>query len=793
MKPKTNPFVVLTLVYLFLAISTLANKNPGIITGSIIQKENSKPVPYANVALLDNHTHQIVTGIISDANGQFTLENIAFNRYELQISFLGFEKKTINLQVNAQNNPLKIGRVILKRSAEQLDEVVVAEERLKGKQEVDRTIYTVNDKIQQTAKDGLDILKHIPGVSVDFQDNVTLEGTGNILYLVNDIPRDQQFVAQLNPGDFNKVEIITNPGVEYDADVDAVINIILKKRPKGGRGGLTLTLADPHKIASNHRGNIEYGGEKFRVFASDRLNYQSYKAYSKQKTRITNNGDITDFTQTGEGYASWLRNSTNYGIDFFINDKNTLNIYGDAYVYVRNQDEFNEQGTETINNELTRKFNLINDQKDIGRGLYNSLYYKHKFNDKGHQITSQFNYYNYKASGNHQYDYRYTYLDSILPQPFELSRNEETENRRNMFEWRNDYSRNIGKFQLKGGYWTYYQWFDNTFNSGASQEEQFQYNEFRQEAYASAASSLGKFQWSLGMRTAWSKSRIDKSATNTYLELLPQLSVMYPIKKGQSMRFTARRRIARPDMAQLNPFEMQTDSTTINTGNPDLKPEIINRAELQYSLNFRSNYIAPRLYLEYTTNSVQQSSYINPDGVSVLRPENVGKRYEYGLAITAAVNLTRWFRINAYASVYGTEVSDEKGYHETLWSSRLNGAAVLTPWEGKPYSFSAITQYIGPRLRYKAETTRDVMFLLQADAGITDNFKASVVFNPLSQNFKYEATERNDNNYYAYQEGRVDVSQLLMLTLSYNFSWGKTPKQLERSTEYESDGGNGLF
>lgn len=268
---------------------------------------------------------------------------------------------------------------------------------------------------------------------------------------------------------------------------------------------------------------------------------------------------------------------------------------------------------------------------------------------------------------------------------------------------------------------------------------------------------------------------------------------MYPFKKGQTLRLTARRRIARPNMAQMNPFENFADSLTINTGNPNLEPELINRAELQYAINFKSNYISPRIYAEYTTNSVQQTSYISTNGESVILPDNVGKRYVYGVSLTAAVNLTHWLRINAHGAIYNRAISGEDNYRESLLSSRFSGSAVFTPWKDRPYSFSTITQYIGPRLGYKSETTRDVLFLVQADAGITDNFRATLVFNPLSQKFKYEATERHEENYYDYKEGRVDVSQLLMLTLSYNFSWGKSPKKLERSTEYETDGGNGLF
>ncbi len=792
---NTQKFLIAIMFALaiFCSANIYANEKPGKIHGSIVEQHSNQPIPYANVALIDLKTHNIVTGGISSEQGTFVLENVDFARYELQVSYLGYQKCTLAVEVSPENSSCDIGQIKLEPSAEKLNEILVEEERLKGKQEIDRTVYTVNEKIQKLSQNGTDVLKHIPGVSVDFQDNITLEGTGNILYLVNDIPRDQQFIAQLNPADFNKVEVITNPGVEYDADIDAVINIVLKKRPTGGRGGISLTLADPKKIASNHRANLEYGGEKFRVYLSDNLNYQSYKAFSKQETRVGEPGNQTHLIQEGDGYASWTRNNLNYGLDVFINEKNTINYYGSSYIYRSFQDDIDEHGIQKFNNNLVAEYDLLTNMKSIGRGLYNSLYYKHDFKGKRHNFTSQVNYYTYKSDANNEYGFLYTYLDSLLPNPFILNRSEDIENHREMVEWRNDYAVPIGNYNLKGGYWSYYQWYDNYFNNEIGQNRNFIYNELRQEAYVNGNGAFGKLQWNTGIRMIYSRNRIDQKATNTYTEWLPQLSLMYGIKKGQSLRFTARRRIARPSLNQMNPFETFTDSVTINSGNPDLDPQLINRAELQYAINFKSNYIAPKAYFEYTTNSIQQSHSINEAGYTILQPENVGERTEYGLSLTSAVNFFRWFRLNMFGRIYNVKVGGSDNYSESLWSASANGSAIFTPWKERNISFMAITQYMGPRLGHKLVRTRDVLFLVGVNADIKDNFSVKAVFNPMSQKFKYDATERTGTNYYAYQEGRVDVSQLFMVTLSYNFKWGQEPKKLERSTEYESDGGNGLF
>ncbi len=787
------------LIQILFVLSVLYNTNsyasiePGKIKGNIVEQNSNEPIAFANVALLNPETKTIVAGVISDDEGTFVLKNFGFNKYELQISFLGYQKCTIPVEVSEGNCPCDVGTIRLTPSAEKLDEILVQEERLKGKQEVDRTVYTVNEKIQKLSQNGTDVLKHIPGVSVDFQDNITLEGTGNILYLVNDIPRDQQFIAQLNPEDINKVEIITNPGVEFDADVDAVINIVLKKRPTGGRGDVNLTLGHPKKIASNHRANLEYGGEKFRIYLSDRLNYQSYKAFTKQETRVGEPGNQTYLLQSGDGYASWTRNNLNYGLDIFINEKNSINYYGSSYIYQRLQDDIDEHGIQKYNNNLMAEYDLLTNMKSIGRGLYNSLYYKHDFEGKQHKFTSQFNYYRFNDDTDNDYDFSYSYLDSVLPEPYILNRFENIDNHREMIEWRNDYSLPIGNYIFKAGYWSYYQWYDNYFKDDTDLQRNFVFNELRQEAYVDGSGAFGKLRWNSGVRMVYSRNRIDQKATNTYTEWLPQLSLMYGIKNGQSLRFTARRRIARPGLNQMNPFETFTDSITINSGNPDLDPQLINRAELQYAINFKSNYIAPKAYFEYTTNSIQQSYSMNESGYTVLRPENVGERTEYGLSLTAAVNFFSWFRLNMFGRIYNVEVAGPHNYSESLWSASANGSAIFTPWKERNISFMAIAQYMGPRLGYKSETTRDIMFLVGVNAGIKDNFSVKAVFNPLSQKFKYGATERTGTNYYAYHEGRVDVSQLLMVTLSYNFKWGQEPKKLERSTEYESDGGNGLF
>ncbi len=793
MKPKITLFTVLLSVCLFLPALVKANPAPGTVEGEVREVKTKNPVAYANIALVQKGTSKIIAGIITDENGHFSLKSIPYGEYELEISYLGYKKKKVGVELERKNNPLTVGEILLEPKAEQLDEVVVAEERLKGKQEVDRTVYDVNDQVRNASSDGIDLLKYIPGVSVDFQDNITLEGTGNILYRVDGITRDKEYIAQLHPGDINKVEVVTNPGVEYEADIQAVINIILKKKRRGGRASIALQAPSHSGYVMNDNASIEYGNDKFRVFLSDRLHAENFNAVQTTETRITTNGNQISLDQQGEGTAQWLNNSTNYGIDLFLNDKNTINLYGRYYIHRSNHLDYTQYGKQKLNGVLTDEYIMTMDELSDGRSLFNSLYYKHNFTGSKHYITSQLNYYDYQSFQDNEYHYKYTFLDEELEEPTIINRFENTNNNRDMFQWKNDYSRIIGNVRMKFGYWSYYQWYNNTFEADQLTARDFKFNELRQEAYVSGAGAWNKLNYSGGLRVAYSHSEIDSTATNDYLEWLPQVSLQYGLSKTSSLKFSARRRIDRPGMNQLNPFETMTDSLTLNKGNPDLDPQVLNRAELQYAINIKSNYIAPKIYVDYTSNSIQTNSRLTENGLSVIQPENVGKRYEYGLSLTTALSPFKWLKINMNASVFNTKIEGPEGYSDELPSWRANGAIIVSPWPEKQIGFMASAQYQGTTLHYKQKNRRDLLFFIGVDATIYKNLKGSAFVVPISGNFTYGAQERIDNNYYYNHVGEIELNYLFAAELSYKFSWGEKPKKLNRSTDFEQDGKGGTL
>lgn len=92
-----------------------------------------------------------------------------------------------------------------------LKETVVFAERLKGKKENGKTVFFINNTILSASGSSPDVLRHIPGIQVDLKQNISLEGSTNILLFVNGKERDKSFISQLNPSQIDKVEVLNTP------------------------------------------------------------------------------------------------------------------------------------------------------------------------------------------------------------------------------------------------------------------------------------------------------------------------------------------------------------------------------------------------------------------------------------------------------------------------------------------------------------------------------------------------------------------------------------------------------
>ncbi|MBN1953313.1 MAG: outer membrane beta-barrel protein [Bacteroidales bacterium] len=802
---------ILTVLMLFClsAGSLFANENEGDlvtgeITGKIIDGSSLEPIAFASVSLLQAEDLSLITGVISDDAGEFVIGKVPKGNYKLKVSFIGYKPRIIeNISITRKDRIVSIDPTGLEADVVNLTEVSVTQERLKGEEKVDRTVFTINDDIRSASTSGVDLLKHIPSVSVDFQDNVTIEGQSDIQFFVDGVLRNKDFVAQLSPEVIDKVELITNPGVKYDSDISAVVNIVLKKNRRAGvNGSVLIPAALPDKLLLNPRGNIEFGNKNMRIYVGDRLHYERFKGSELLTTQIDNSFENPFYYEKrGEGFNSWQFNYMNYGVDIFLSEKTSLNLLGEWRSHKGVTDAYFSQHSTYSGENLTEYYESYQDNLDKSNNHFHSAFFRHTINDKGSEITAELNYYTQTGANDNTYTFHYFDPEDQVTELSTFDRYDRTENLRTTLEFKSDYSFFIKEIKNEAGIRLSERWMNNDFavtnalNISELKNEEFHYTENWNAAYYNIMGKVNTFSWQAGVRLEYTGINIEDTTNITLMSLLPQVSLSQDLGNMQSVKLTFRRKLYKPGMSDLNPFTTWTDSLHVRIGNPDLRPAIENRLELSYSKNFGSNYLSPKLYFRYTENGIQDLSTIRPDGVTEISRANIGRDMEYGVGFSSAFQLFKFFRLNSNVAVYNREVSSN--YDLSLdednqkISFRADGTALI--FLPKEFVLVGVLQYQSPSISYQREFSRDLLFLIGVDKQIGEKMHFSAFYNPFIKDFKYSAVATNAPGYSEYWEGAVDVQHLFAIEFTYNFSYGGQVKKIERDVEYDKNNGGGKF
>ena len=162
-----------------------AETENGSITGIIVDDSTTTPVSYASVALLNAADSSLLNGMITNDQGKFQFNDLPYGKYNLKVTFVGYKPVVIkDLEVSRQNKTIDLQNLKIQEDFKKLEEAVIVGQRLKGEEKIDRTVFTINDDVRKASTTALDALKHIPSVTVDFQNNVSLEGSQTFSFML---------------------------------------------------------------------------------------------------------------------------------------------------------------------------------------------------------------------------------------------------------------------------------------------------------------------------------------------------------------------------------------------------------------------------------------------------------------------------------------------------------------------------------------------------------------------------------------------------------------------------------
>lgn len=779
---------ILFVILLLFASFALQAQN---IKGNVSYEKDNTPVQFASVALLQLPDSTTVTGVITLTDGAYLLEDIKPGDYFVRASFVGYKSAGKAVRVNEQDKEIVVDTIYLGEITTALNEVMVVGERLKGKEMVDRTVYNIPEVASKTASNGYDLLKKIPQVNVDFQNNITLNGSTNFIIQVDGRQRDREYLARLLPTDIQSVEIISNPSGKYEGNIDGVINIILKKEARYGVNGNIFEAMKPfHKVTSVTQGSIDYSLGKVTFYATGSYISQALNISSTTDSRFIAI-DSTTFTY-GDGNIKVSLGSVNVGMDYYMNDMNNLS-FNVSYKPIRqNVDLPNTTTLFKDENPLNTLSSLTTSELQSHETAF-SLFYRKTFKKPVKEFTAEATYYIFKSvSENFFTNKRYPYGSDVILDTY--SRMEDDLNDRNYFSTKLDYVHPVGlNARIEAGYHFYYQQMDYDFRIDEQPESNlFEYAEFRNSAYAGISMNLKKFGFQASLRIENSHIAADSVTKPDYSCILPGANIQYKFSASHNLKLTYNRRINRPGIYEMNPYWRVGQSYDITQGNPDLRPDYRDRLQVTYTWNFGSNYFSPYIYNEYFSDRVSSRfslvrSPINGALTTIAKPFNLLSGYELG----GGVNAMLWY-VNISARIYNGHYSEYTEGSFTIpardyFSYTITSTAFANLDKKKKATVFAYLQYNGVNINAQSKTYTLPLYGFGGQYQFKDHTLGIFWLLPFSKKIDYQKIETETPVYTSTNTTGIDFAGWFQFQYSYKFNKGRNIKKLDHKVVVESD------
>ena len=703
MNLKTKLFLP---IYLFSIIiysqSYSYNENKEfLVSGKITNSENSVPLEYATITILDLKDNNVVTGGISDETGNFKISTKK-GIYNILIEYMSFKNKTLE-NINVYND-LSLDEVQLELNYESLGEVEIMAEETSVEIRLDKKIYTVGKDLSVRGGTANDVLDNIPSVSTDLDGNILLRGNDAARILINGKPSrlvgiNSTFIKQLPADAIEKVEVITSPSARYEAEGSGgIINIILRKSKKLGlNGSLSANTGDPK--ANSLSSNINYRNGKINFFNSSSI-YDRLRPGNSSGITEYYNGDnpSTFFSENRYRERDSKGYFVNNGFEWYIDDNTSL--VGSFYYNDYKSDNLESN---TIN-ELDENSNILNSitQNDIEGDVDNNREYninfERKFNDDGQKITIDFQFENSKEWENSIIDENQIISESI-------DENISSES----YLIQSDYVLPIGENkQFEAGIRisneddiTDYRVFDNVngdFIEDLNQSNLFQYKEKISAVYTQYGVKVeDKYSFLFGLRVENTLKNVNQLTIQDFTKiddtgLFPTFNFGLEISENETLTFGYNRRIRRPWSRFVNPFPTKISPILIWRGNPYLDPTYSNNLDIGYLKRFESSFtVNTSAYFQTSTNSINtiiedtgEFAEINGVDVPIVErfPINLSTNERFGFELNLSYRKGRDWNINSNFNLFQNKV--EGTYNNIVydnknvsWSFRLNNKLTL--------------------------------------------------------------------------------------------------------------------
>lgn len=792
---KTTNFIFLTLFIYLLGISNLAAKEISKISGKVMDQKG-QAVSYANVALIAVEGGGLVDGAVSDEEGNFLIESVKSSSVKLVISSIGFkqfESESFELIPGLEKN---MGTLTIEDEMTGLEEVTVNATRPEIIIEADKTIVNVEGTVMAEGSNAFDVIGRSPGVYVDQDGNIILNGRTGVTVMINDRPTYMSaldlsnFLRSMPAENIKSIEVINNPSSRFDAEGSAgVINIRLKKHTVDGMFG-NVQLGGQYNGLWAPISGVSLNVKKGKWSTNANLNYNHYANVNELEIEriFTFEDGTSNFNQESEITQRNKNLFFNGSANYEINENQNIGLN------IQASDNLNS----SINNSMTditssgtNEISYLDSYNDAGGGsnrLFANLHYDAKLDTIGTKITSDVDFTRMNSDS-----------ESLLSNQYWTGNNQEnlTNDRiltlndmfYTIFTAKVDFVKPLGKGRtLETGVKGSWVESDNNLDLSKSVEDgpfeeqpgsnRFIYNENVLAAYASYKGNFSeKLSFQAGLRGEYSdisgnSVTLKKLNTQQYFNLFPSAFLQHKVSDNYQIVYNINRRITRPNYRLLNPFIYYIDPLTSETGNPNLKP--------QYSNNIEMNHVVKGSYQFSLTYSETEDAFNQvfiqdqEDKTTVTYTDNFDKTRNVNFRAIAPLQIREWWSTsnmlqvtyNRFKSQIGDDYLDNA---QTSYMLRTQHNLNLP----KGFKLELIGMYLGPQIWGQgmidgfgwvdAGITKSIMKdKLTIAVNGTDLFRTQVIY----ADIKFADIDTNFRQYRSNQGVRF--------TVKYNFSKGES-------------------
>ena len=637
----------------------------------VVKNEDGELIELATISLFQDN-NRFVGSAVTDSSGNFTFANIEPGTYTLRIDHLLYAAYDSESFYKVAGKNLKLPDIVLYQSISELDEVVLVDQKEFIKVKADKIIFNVASSPSASGTNGLDLLKVAPGVTIDFDNSISLLGKGNVQVYLNGVQSRlsgsdlTNFLQSLTSDTVESIEIISNPGAQYEAEgTGGIINIRLKKSLATGLNGnatSSFTKGEEYRYSNNVA--LNFGGSKLQTsldltqshnntlqIFDDRIQQNNAELFGLSRQNQIQNG-----FNIGLGLESPIGEKHYVGLDgraILNRTENRLVNFTD--IFTVEPPEFNEilfsrvQAKGNSDNYLFNGFhlwNLANESSittNLSVGTYNS-----------DQITLQPNTY-FETDG--------TTVITTEDSRFDA------DTRINLWSLKSDYQKSWETISVSAGFkyaevntdnsFRFFNFENQTPVFDPFQSNDFSYTENVTAAYTNFNFTLGKYlSINAGLRMEHTESRgqlfsevetENNDVSRSYTDFFPNLGLSYDDQEKHSFSLGLGRRITRPVYQDLNPFERPNSQLVIWKGNPFLNPNYVMNYQGSYA--YKQKYILTAYYSE-TTDFFSRIVETTGEETTQIIPRNMEKATNLGFSLSVPFQLAKNWEVLLFGNIF---------------------------------------------------------------------------------------------------------------------------------------------